>query len=119
DAVLLVVFMLMGFGLWAIVPCLFVLMSMWGVIPSNLIALALNDHPTTAGSASALLGVFQYGLGGLVAPLVGVGGRTSELPMALVILVLSVGAVCSIALLTRRVHGPVVVDPLDVVPLEV
>lgn len=115
-ACVLVVATLMHLSLWAIAPCLFVLMAMWGVVPANLIALALNNQPKIAGSASAVLGVFQYGVGGLVAPLVGIGGRTSGLPMALLILGLSVCAVLSVALLTRSPNRPVSVGSLEVVP---
>jgi DHA1 family bicyclomycin/chloramphenicol resistance-like MFS transporter len=116
---LLVVVTLLRLGLWALMPCLFVLMATWGVIPANLMALALNDHPGAAGSASALLGLFQYGAAGLVAPLVGIGGQTSALPMALVIFGLSVCAVFSITMLTRSPEWPLSVDPLEVLPLEV
>jgi MFS transporter, DHA1 family, multidrug resistance protein len=35
-----------------------------------------------AGSASALLGVLQFAIGAVVAPLVGLRGTTSALPMA-------------------------------------
>jgi DHA1 family bicyclomycin/chloramphenicol resistance-like MFS transporter len=118
-ALLLLLATLMHLGLWAIIPCLFVMMATWGVIPANLIALALNDHAATAGSASALLGLFQYGIGGLVAPIVGIGGEKSGLSMALVILTLSVSAVFSITLLTQSTTRPLAVDPLDVLPLEV
>jgi MFS transporter, DHA1 family, multidrug resistance protein len=110
---------LMKLSLWAILPWLFVIMSMWGVVPANLIALALNDHAEVAGSASAILGVFQYGVGGVVAPLVGIGGRTSGTPMAVLIFTLSVFAVLSVALLTRSPGRPLTVDALDVLPAEV
>ena len=115
----LVVATLMHLGLWAVAPCLFVLMATWGVIPANLIALALNDHPSAAGSASALLGLFQYGIGGMMAPLVGIGGQTSGLPMALVILGLSACALVSVTVLTQAPARLVPPDPLEILPLEV
>ena len=37
-----------------------------------------------AGTASALLGVIQFMVGAVVAPLVGVGGPDSAVPMAVV-----------------------------------
>jgi DHA1 family bicyclomycin/chloramphenicol resistance-like MFS transporter len=91
-------------GPWAVCPCLFVLTGAWGFIPANLIAMAMADHPEIAGSASAVLGVFQYGIGGLIAPLVGFGGRDSALPMALGVLVLSLGATLALRLLAAH-HG--------------
>jgi MFS transporter, DHA1 family, multidrug resistance protein len=72
-------------GLWAIAPCLLGIMCTWGFIPPNAIALAMQDHPEIAGTASALAGVFQYGIGALAAPLAGVAGL-SALPMALTML---------------------------------
>ena len=40
----------------------------------NSTALALADHAEVAGTASALLGVVQFLIGALVAPLVGAAG---------------------------------------------
>ena len=44
---------------------------------------AVRLRRRTAGSASALLGLLQFGLGAVVAPLVGLGGSATALPMAL------------------------------------
>jgi MFS transporter, DHA1 family, multidrug resistance protein len=57
-----------------IVPLLFVLGSVGFVLP-NAPALALSRHGEAAGTAAALLGATQFGLGALVAPLVGVLGN--------------------------------------------
>jgi len=86
-------------GLWVVCPCLFVLTGAWGFIPANLISMAMADHPEIAGSASAVLGVFQYGIGGVIAPLAGAGGRDSALPMALAIFLLSALATITIRVL--------------------
>ena len=43
------------------------------------------DQEGALGSASALLGMGQFGIGALIAPLVGVGGAHDALPMAIVI----------------------------------
>jgi DHA1 family bicyclomycin/chloramphenicol resistance-like MFS transporter len=53
-------------------------------------------------SASALLGVLQYVIGALVAPLVGIGGSGTAVPMATLIAVLSVGAVVTFLVLARE-----------------
>lgn len=74
-----------GIGLAGIVPSLFVLVASLGLILPNATALALADHPEVAGSASGLIGVFQYAVGAAAAPLVGVGGTDSAYPMAIVI----------------------------------
>ena len=48
-------------------------------------AVALADQEGALGSASALLGMAQFGTGALVAPLVGLGGPQDTVPMAVVI----------------------------------
>ncbi|WP_158843015.1 hypothetical protein [Saccharothrix deserti] len=55
----------------------------------------------SAGSASAVLGVTTFLVGGLMAPLVGAGGSASVLPMVTVMAGASVLAVVLFATLTR------------------
>jgi MFS transporter, DHA1 family, multidrug resistance protein len=89
----------------ALVVPLFVLISSLGFVMPNATALALSRHPEAAGSASALLGVLQFIVGAVAAPLVGLGGPNTAFPMALVIALLSAGAVAALLTLTdaRRV----------------
>jgi MFS transporter, DHA1 family, multidrug resistance protein len=47
-------------------------------------SLAMADYPDIAGTASSLLGLARFGLGGLAAPLVGLGGSHNALPLGLV-----------------------------------
>jgi len=65
-----------------VVPVWFILAAMGLVIP-NAPAVALSRHPDAAGTAAALLGAAQFGLGAAVAPLVGVLGN-NEIALALV-----------------------------------
>ena len=65
-----------------VVPVWAVLAAMGLVIP-NAPAVALSRHPDAAGTAAALLGAAQFGLGAAVAPVVGVLGN-NELALALV-----------------------------------
>ena len=69
---------LLGFVLpvWAILAAM-------GLVIPNAPAVALSRHPDAAGTAAALLGAGQFGLGAAVAPLVGVLGN-DELALALV-----------------------------------
>jgi DHA1 family bicyclomycin/chloramphenicol resistance-like MFS transporter len=46
-----------------------------GFVLPNAPALALSRHGEAAGTAAALLGAGQFGLGALIAPLVGVLGN--------------------------------------------
>jgi DHA1 family bicyclomycin/chloramphenicol resistance-like MFS transporter len=68
-----------------VVPVWFILAAMGLVIP-NAPAVALSRHPDAAGTAAALLGAAQFGLGAAVAPLVGVLGN-NEIALALVMTV--------------------------------
>lgn len=81
---LLVVAVATGWGgLPAITGLILVSMSAAGIVFPNIAALAMAPHPEVAGSASALLGVFQFGLGAVSGALVGVAHDGTAMPMAL------------------------------------
>jgi len=84
-----------------LVPVWTILAAMGLVIP-NAPALALSRHSESAGTAAALMGAAQFGLGAAVAPLVGVLGN-DEIAMAVVMSV-SV-AIALVALLAVRPHA--------------
>jgi DHA1 family bicyclomycin/chloramphenicol resistance-like MFS transporter len=112
--VALLVVVAAGGGVWGIVPLLFVVVASLGLVMPNATALALADHPRVAGSASGLLGVLQFIVGAATAPLVGVAGTGSALPMALTVAVLSVGGALSATVLapgSRRVPRPAAAAP--------
>ncbi len=92
-------------GLIGVVPALFVVVSSQGIVLPNATSLALSGHPRIAGSASALLGVLQYVIGAAAAPLVGIGGTATALPMAIVIAVLGSAALATYLLLARGAVG--------------
>jgi DHA1 family bicyclomycin/chloramphenicol resistance-like MFS transporter len=77
----LLVVVLSNIGLLGVLPSLFVLLSSLGLILPNATTLALANERAT-GSASALLGMIQLGMGAIAAPLIGLGSPTSALPMA-------------------------------------
>ena len=73
-----------------------------GLMAPNATALALADHGRTAGAASALVGVLQYVLGAVAAPLTGLGADRADLSLALTIAAASVLALgCALAVQTR------------------
>jgi DHA1 family bicyclomycin/chloramphenicol resistance-like MFS transporter len=72
-------------GLAMVLAALFLMVASLGFVFPNATALALSAHPEAAGSASALLGVVQFTTGAAVAPLVGIAGEATAVPMALVI----------------------------------
>jgi DHA1 family bicyclomycin/chloramphenicol resistance-like MFS transporter len=99
----LLLMILLGEGLFAILPPLFVLVSSVGVVATTSSSLAMQNQGKAAGSAAALLGVPQLILGAVAAPLVGLGGSHAATPMGVVIAIADVGAgVCYMALARRR-----------------
>ncbi|HWC79083.1 MAG TPA: Bcr/CflA family multidrug efflux MFS transporter [Pseudonocardiaceae bacterium] len=92
---------LLGWGLPAVLIGLFLVVSSIGLVSPNGVALAMADYPSMAGTAAALLGMAQTVIGGVVAPLVGLGGTATAVPMAVVISVLTVAGFAVFVLLTR------------------
>lgn len=101
GSLLLLVAVLTNVGLVGIIPAFFIVVASIGFIGPNSTALALADHPSIAGSASGLMGVLQFMIGGLVTPLVGIGGSTTALPLAIIMSTASLGAILVFSTLTR------------------
>jgi DHA1 family bicyclomycin/chloramphenicol resistance-like MFS transporter len=85
-AVALALVVLLGAPPWALVPTFVLLVGSMGLIFGNSIALAISHARDAAGSASAFIGFAQFVAGAAVAPLVGVAGRASPVPMTVVVL---------------------------------
>lgn len=94
--------MLAGFGVQALVVSLFVMVSSLGLVFPNAMALALADHGAQAGTASSLLGLGQYAVGALVAPLVGIAGAQTGVPLGVVAVCASVAGVVMFTTFVRR-----------------
>ena len=103
---LLGVLLVGGLGLAAVLVPLFVLVSSIGFVVPNATALALSRHAEAAGTGSALLGVIQSGIAAFGAPLVGLAGISSAVPMGTVIAVAGAGAILTYVLTSRRADGP-------------
>ncbi|WP_427895746.1 multidrug effflux MFS transporter [Kribbella sp. GL6] len=67
----------------------FVLMTAQGFIGPNAGALASAQVPDHPGTGSALLGFLQWCMAGVVAPLAGLGGERTAVPMAAIVLALT------------------------------
>jgi MFS transporter, DHA1 family, multidrug resistance protein len=82
-------------GLWVVV-------ALCGLGFPNTPALALSRHGEAAGTAAALLGAAGFGIGGLAAPLVGLLGTGSPVPMAAVMLTASLSGTVLLLRVGRR-----------------
>jgi DHA1 family bicyclomycin/chloramphenicol resistance-like MFS transporter len=101
-AVALLPVVALGVGLPGVLPCLFLAAASMGTIMPMATALAMDDHSERAGSASGLLGFTQFTLGSLVAPLVGIAGAGTALPMAIAMAACSLVATVALRLLGDR-----------------
>jgi DHA1 family bicyclomycin/chloramphenicol resistance-like MFS transporter len=101
GALVLVVTAVAELDLPVLLVGLFLVVGAVGLTAPNATALALAEHGRTAGAASALLGVLQFFLGAVAAPLSGLGGDRADPSMAVTIAVASVVALAC-ALLARR-----------------
>ncbi len=79
----------------------FLIFSCMGVISMMCNSLGMQSQDKNAGSASALLGLVPFILGAITAPLVGIGGGSTAMPMAVVIVLCNVGALVSFKKLVR------------------
>lgn len=95
---LLATLVLLGFavtgfgGLPGVMGTLFFAVGAVGIVGANTIAGLLDLHPRSAGAASALFGVFQYGLGAAAGAAVGALYAGTTLAMAAVMAVAGAGA---------------------------
>jgi MFS transporter, DHA1 family, multidrug resistance protein len=105
GGLLLLAMILMGGGLYTILLPLFLVVSSVGVVSTSSFALAMQDQAKAAGSASALIGLLSFIFGGFMAPLVGIAGSHTALPMGITIAASETIAVMCYVWLVRSNHG--------------
>ena len=98
--------MLIG-ALWFDTPlivaliCFFVLMSAQGLIGPNGGALASAEVPDHPGTGSALLGFVQWVAAGAIAPIAGLGGEDTAVPMASLMIIGAAVSMIGLLVLAR------------------
>ncbi|GGG53470.1 Bcr/CflA family drug resistance efflux transporter [Kocuria dechangensis] len=97
---------LVGITGWTTLAHLFVGQSCIGFTMGNAVALAQSRVPGRAGAGSAVLGLVQFLMGGLVSPLTGLAGQHTAVPMAVSMAVCSVLALVAVLLARRLSGGP-------------
>ncbi|MGC5224007.1 multidrug effflux MFS transporter [Micromonospora sp. DT81.3] len=88
--------------LWVVILSLFLLASGVAITSPPATTLALLGYPQMAGTASSLLGMVRFGFGGVAAPLVGIAGALSILPLGVVTTAAVLLAGASFLFLVRR-----------------
>jgi DHA1 family bicyclomycin/chloramphenicol resistance-like MFS transporter len=99
-------------GLLGFVVPIWVILGAMGFVIPNAPAVALTRHPDAAGTAAALLGATQFGIGAAIAPLVGVLGN-DEFALALVMtagIVIALIALMAVGASDTRLEGEAVAD---------
>lgn len=102
GSVILLTMLFFNTSLYLILIPLFFVVSSVGVVSTTGFTLAMQNHRKSAGSASALLGVLSLIFGGSVAPLVGLGGGNSAIPMGIVMAITGVSSLLSYIILVLR-----------------
>ncbi|TFV89935.1 multidrug effflux MFS transporter [Blastococcus sp. CT_GayMR16] len=99
-----------GLGLAGVEVALFLVVAALGLIAPSATALALAEQHAVAGTAAAVMGTIQLVVGGLAAPLVGLGGSDTAVPLGIVIAVVTVGG---LLVLSRSSNVEVATTPED------
>jgi len=98
----LLIAILAGGNLISVLIPLFLVVSSVGLVNTASFALAMANQEKSAGSASALIGVMTFLFGGIVAPLVGLGGEGTAVPMGIVIACADLGALLIYVLMVGK-----------------
>ncbi|MCE5170308.1 multidrug effflux MFS transporter [Paenibacillus profundus] len=106
SGVALLVVILLQAPLIAVLICLFVMLSSTGMVNTAGFSLAMQNQGKTAGSASAMLGLLPFIAGSAAAPLVGIAGSQTAVPMGVVIACCGMGAVTCYFFMIRRSQAP-------------
>lgn len=101
-SIIVVVVTLVQGPLFTLVIPLFIFVASIGITSTAAFPLAMESQANQAGSAAALLGVIPFLLGAVVAPLVGIAGEDTAVPLGIIILITSIAAMLAYFLLVRR-----------------
>ena len=98
-----------GTPLPLVIVCFFVLMTAQGLIGPNGGALASAEVPEHPGTGSAVLGFVTWVAAGVIAPIAGLGGQDTAVPMALLMIACMVLSLAGLMLARpgRHVVSPV------------
>jgi DHA1 family bicyclomycin/chloramphenicol resistance-like MFS transporter len=103
GATALLITVISGLPLGALIGALVIMVCAIGLIFPTANALAMADYPDLAGTASSLQGLSQFVFGAVAAPLVGIAGEQTALPLGIVATSVSLCAMTSFASLVLPV----------------
>ena len=82
--------------------CFFVLMTAQGLIGPTAARSASAEVPAHPGTGSAVLGCVQWTVAGVAAPLAGIGGEHTAVPVAVMMVAGAIGSIVGLLVLARR-----------------
>jgi DHA1 family bicyclomycin/chloramphenicol resistance-like MFS transporter len=100
-ATVIVVDGLLDNGLWGILIPLWFFITACAFCFPCLQAVALAHHGAEAGTAASVLGAANFGLAGLISPLIGLFGVGTSIPMGVMMMCTSVAGILSLWLIVR------------------
>jgi DHA1 family bicyclomycin/chloramphenicol resistance-like MFS transporter len=92
---------MLGVGLWGILIPLWVFIISCAFCFPCTQAIALAHHGAEAGTAASVLGAANFGIAGLISPLIGLFGVASSIPMGIMMMCTSVVAILSLWFIVR------------------
>ncbi|WAB82010.1 multidrug effflux MFS transporter [Microcella daejeonensis] len=101
SAIAIVVLDQIGAGMWGTIVPLFFFITACGFGFPMVQVLALVNHGKEAGTAASLLGAMNFGLAGLLSPVVGIFGIDSATPMGVAMAIAASVAVLSLWFIVR------------------
>ncbi|WP_373419717.1 multidrug effflux MFS transporter [Brevibacillus reuszeri] len=101
GGITLLTMILLDAGLVAVLIPLFFVVSSVGIVGATGFSLAMQNQSKAAGSASALQGLLSFISGGIVAPLVGIAGNQTAVPMGIVITAATIGSILCYTFMIR------------------
>ncbi|GAA0382096.1 multidrug effflux MFS transporter [Bacillus horti] len=102
SGLFLFIMTLVGGPLYSIAIPLFLIVFSVGMVATSSFSLAMETQGHRAGSAAALLGLLPFVLGAMAAPLVGIAGEGTAVPMGTVIFIANALAFLSFYFLVKK-----------------
>jgi MFS transporter, DHA1 family, multidrug resistance protein len=87
-------------GVVGIVAGAIMIMAAWGLVAPNSLALAMQRYPQSAGAAAAVVGLLQFTVAAIAAPLPGLAGPANAFPMAVLAVCFPAAAITAVLALS-------------------
>ena len=104
GSIILLVCFLVKAPLYLVIFVLFLTISTLSALSTSSFSMAMQSQGRNAGGASALIGFFSMVSGAVMAPLVGIAGSQTAIPMGVIMFIGEAGALITFYLMIYPVH---------------